>query len=276
MTENIIILAGGASSRMKKSVDQNLSPEKVAQANQLSKGLIQLGGKPFLSYLLENILQAEFKNVYIITGENSKMFRRAFENNPEFVDLNVQFATQYIPEGREKPYGTADALYQCIEQYPNLKEDTFCVCNSDNLYSLNALKNLKNANSHQAILAYDIDHLKYPKERIARFAVMKFDDDYNLTTIVEKPEPDKIVDYTDAHQKIRVSMNIFLFDGKSFFKYLESCPAHPVRDEKELPTALMNMIEDNIKVMGIPIAEHVPDLTSKNDIAILENYLSGS
>lgn len=276
MTENIIILAGGASSRMKKSVDQNLSPEKVAQANQLSKGLIELGGKPFLSYLLDNILQAGFKNVYIITGENSQMFRRAFEINPDFVDLNIQFATQYIPEGRQKPYGTADALYQCIEQYPNLKEDTFCVCNSDNLYSLNALKNLKNANSHQAILAYDIDHLKYPKERIARFAVMKFDDDYNLTTIVEKPEPDKIVDYTDAHQKIRVSMNIFLFDGKSFFKYLESCPAHPVRDEKELPTALMNMIEDNIKVMGIPIAEHVPDLTSKNDIAILENYFSGS
>ena len=276
MTENIIILAGGASSRMKKSVDQNLSPEKVAQANQLSKGLIELGGKPFLSYLLDNILQAGFKNVYIITGENSQMFRRAFENNPDFVDLNIQFATQYIPEGRQKPYGTADALYQCIEQYPNLKEDTFCVCNSDNLYSLNALKNLKNANSHLAILAYDIDHLKYPKEKIARFAVMKFDDDYNLTTIVEKPEPDKIVDYTDAHQKIRVSMNIFLFDGKSFFKYLESCPAHPVRDEKELPTALMKMIEDNIKVMGIPIAEHVPDLTSKNDIAILENYFSGS
>ena len=45
MTENIIILAGGASSRMKKSVDQNLSPEKVAQANQLSKGLIELGGE---------------------------------------------------------------------------------------------------------------------------------------------------------------------------------------------------------------------------------------
>ncbi len=276
MTENIIILAGGASSRMKKSVDQNLSPEKVAQANQLSKGLIELGGKPFLSYLLDNILQAGFKNVYIITGENSQMFRRAFENNPDFVDLNIQFATQYIPDGREKPYGTADALYQCLEQYPNLKEDTFCVCNSDNLYSLNALKNFKNTNLHQAILAYDIDHLKYPKERIARFAVMKFDDDYNLTTIVEKPEPDKIVDYTDAHRKIRVSMNIFLLDGKSFFKYLESCPAHPVRDEKELPTALMNMIEDNIKVMGIPIAEHVPDLTSKNDIAILENYLSGS
>ena len=276
MTENIIILAGGASSRMKKSTDQNLSPEKVAQANQLSKGLIELGGKPFLSYLLENILQAEFKNVYIITGENSKMFRRAFENNPDFVDLNIQFATQYIPEGREKPYGTADALYQCLEQHPNLKEDTFCVCNSDNMYSLNALKNIKNANSRQAILAYDIDHLEYPKERISRFAVMRFNENYDLLAIVEKPEPSRIADYTDAHQKIRVSMNIFLFDGKYFFKYLENSPPHPIRDEKELPTALMNMIGDNIQVLGIPIEEHVPDLTSKNDIAILENYLSGS
>jgi glucose-1-phosphate adenylyltransferase len=257
-------------------VDQNLSQEKVAQANKLSKGLIELNGKPFLSYLLENILKVEFKNVYIITGENSQMFRQALENNPKFRDLNIKFAIQHIPKGRYKPYGTADALHQCIVQYPKLKEDTFCVCNSDNLYSLNALMNLKNSNSRQAILAYDIDKLNYPKERITRFAVMKFDHDYNLTSIIEKPEPDQIGNFTDKHRKIRVSMNIFLFDGKLFFKYLESCPAHPVRDEKELPTALMNMIQDNLEVNGIPIAEHVPDLTSKNDISILEKYLSES
>jgi len=52
MTENIIILAGGASSRMKKSIDSDLPPEKVAQANQLSKGLIELGGKPFFELSL--------------------------------------------------------------------------------------------------------------------------------------------------------------------------------------------------------------------------------
>ena len=276
MTENIIILAGGASSRMKNSVDQNLSQEKVAQANKLSKGLIELNGKPFISYLLENILKVEFKNIYIITGENSQMFRQALDKNPNFRDLNIKFAIQHIPKERYKPYGTADALHQCIVQYPKLRKVTFCVCNSDNLYSLNALMNLKNCNSRQAILAYDLDKLNYPKERIARFAVMKFDHNYNLTTIVEKPEPDQIVNFTDTHQKIRVSMNIFLFDGRLFFKYLESCPAHPTRDEKELPTALMNMIEDNLKVKGIPIAEHVPDLTSKNDISILENYLSES
>ena len=68
-------------------------------------------------------------------------------------------------------------------------------------------------------------------------------------------------------------MNIFLFDGNFFFKFLKNCPPHPKRDEKEIPTALSNMINDNIKVIGIPIAEHVPDLTSKGDIIELEKFL---
>ena len=271
---SLLIMAGGASSRMKKSTEQNLSSEKNTQANQLSKGLIELGGRPFLSYLLNNILEAEFKNIYIITGENHQMFRDAFDNHPNLDSLKIKFATQHIPEGREKPYGTADALYQCLQQYPHLKEDTFCVCNSDNLYSLKALKMLRNATPSQAILAYDIDHLEYPKERISRFAVMRFNKNYDLLAIVEKPEPSRMANYTDAHQKIRVSMNIFLFDGKSFFKYLENCTPHHIRDEKELPTALMNMIDDNIQVLGIPIAEHVPDLTSKKDILLLEKYFN--
>jgi glucose-1-phosphate adenylyltransferase len=101
---------------------------------------------------------------------------------------------------------------------------------------------------------------------------MKFNKDYDLLAVVEKPDPSIIQNYTDAHQKVRVSMNIFLFDGKYFFKYLESCPIHPIRNEKELPSALMNMIKDNIGVRGIPISEHVPDLTSKKDIVELEKY----
>ena len=68
-------------------------------------------------------------------------------------------------------------------------------------------------------------------------------------------------------------MNIFLFDGELFCKYLNNCPPNPIRNEKELPTALLNMINDGISVKGIPIAEHVPDLTSKGDILKLEKYL---
>ena len=273
MTKNIVILAGGASTRMKKSSNKNLSPEKIFQANHVSKGLIEFGGRPFLSYLLDNILNAGFKNVYIITGENSKIFRKSFKNNPNFNQLKIKFAIQYIHERRDKVYGTADALYQCLEQYPNLKTDKFCVCNSDNLYSTKAFRMLRDTKQSQAILAYDIDYLKYAKERISGFAVMRFNKFYDLLDIVEKPELEKIANYRDDTRKIRVSMNIFLFDGKYFFRFLKNCPPHPIRDEKEIPTALSNMINDNIKVIGIPIAEHVPDLTSKGDIIELEKFL---
>jgi glucose-1-phosphate adenylyltransferase len=258
---------------MKKSTAQNLTPDKVTQANQLSKGLIELKGKPFLSYLLKHILEAGFKNVFIITGAKSDNFRKAFENKAEFEGLKIQFATQFIPEGREKPMGTADALYQCLNEFPHLKESKFCVCNSDNLYSLKALKLLKNSTAQQAILAYDINHLNFSRARISRFAVMRFNADNKLLSIVEKPEENEIQQYTDSSGKIRVSMNIFLFDGELIFKHLENCPLHPSRNEKELPTALLNMIHDNAVVNGIPIAEHVPDLTSKEDIAVLEKYL---
>ena len=50
---------------------------------------------------------------------------------------------------------------------------------------------------------------------------------------------------------------------------------HPIRREKELPTALMSMVKDHPKsVFGIPLSEHVPDLTSKEDIKIMKEYLN--
>ena len=274
MTDTLIILAGGASSRMKNSIDSNLSPEKSAQANKRSKGLIEVNGKPFLSYLLDNVLKAGFKNVIIITGENSELFRSTYDKNEEFVNLNIKFATQYIPKERVKPFGTADAVYQSIIQYPELKNKKFCVCNSDNLYSLEVFRLLRESNYQQALIAYDRDKLLYPKERISRFAIMRFSKNYRLTEIIEKPDQGKISENKDEKNKVRISMNIFLFDGNIFFKYLEECPIHPDRDEKELPSAIMNMISDNKKIYGIPVSENVLDLTSKEDISKLEEQLN--
>ena len=70
-------------------------------------------------------------------------------------------------------------------------------------------------------------------------------------------------------------MNIFKFNGTQFYYYLKNCPIHPERNEKELPTALLNMIADDARaVKAIPMAEHVPDLTGKNDIKVMNEYLS--
>ncbi|QKJ63929.1 sugar phosphate nucleotidyltransferase [Flavobacterium sp. M31R6] len=280
MHNSLIILAGGASSRMKKQASLgNLSNEEIQQANERSKGLIGVGpnGRPLLDYLLLNAKKAGYKNIYIIIGEQGKLFKEFYgsknENN-DFHGLNISFAVQYIPEGRIKPFGTADALFQAVEQYPELNTQLYSVCNSDNLYSTRALLALRETNSPNALISYDRDAMEFPSERISRFAIAKLGTDNQLLDILEKPSADSIEDYKDSEGKLRVSMNAFKFNGTLLYPYLKNCPAHPERDEKELPTALLNAIKDHPNMtIGIPFSEHVPDLTAKEDILEVKEYL---
>lgn len=280
MHDNLIILAGGASSRMKKEVSlDNLTEEEITQANERSKGLIGVGpnGRPLLDYLLLNAKKAGYKNIYIIIGEQGELFKEFYgsENkNNNFHGLNISFAIQYIPEGRVKPFGTADALFQAIEQYPELNSQYYSVCNSDNLYSFKALYALRETDSPNAFISYDRDALEFPLERISRFAIAKLDKNNCLLDILEKPTADVLESYKDAEGKLRVSMNAFKFDGTILYPYLKNCPIHPERDEKELPTVLLNSLkEDGNTALGIPFSEHVPDLTAKEDIAEVKAYL---
>lgn len=280
MHNNLIILAGGASSRMKKQSSlENLNEEEIQQANERSKGLIGVGpnGRPLLDYLLLNAKKAGYKNIYIIIGEQGELFKEFYgsknENN-DFHGLNISFAVQYVPENRIKPFGTADALFQAVEQYPELNTQLYSVCNSDNLYSTKALLALRETNSPNAFISYDRDAMEFPSERISRFAIAKLGVDNQLLDILEKPSADSIEDYKDSEGKLRVSMNAFKFDGALLYPYLKNCPVHPERDEKELPTALLNAIKDHPNMtVGIPFSEHVPDLTAKEDILEVKEYL---
>lgn len=277
MNETLVILAAGLSSRMKKSISsKGISSEAIEQANQISKGLIALGKskRPLLDYLINNARISGYKSIYLIIGEDSKLFKTTYSNNPNFSDLSISFATQYIPDGRVKPLGTADALVQAMDQYPQLKKISFSVCNSDNLYSVNALSKLRENPEINSFIAYDSKHLKFPEDRLSSFAVTILDNENKLLDIIEKPKKEEIDSFQDKRGVIRVSMNIFSFKGDQLYKYVKLCPIHKDRNEKELPIAVLNMIKDFPGSMqGIPIEEHVPDLTSKDDIVEIEKYL---
>lgn len=128
--------------------------------------------------------------------------------------------------------------------------------------------------SKNAFINYNRDTLDYAMDRISRFALTKTDGQRFLKTIVEKPTASETSDYKDEDGKYRVRMNIFKFDGSKFYAYLKNCPLHQERSEKELPTVIVLMIKDHPQTMrGIPLSEHVPDLTGKNDIHKMETYL---
>ena len=279
MHDNLIILAGGASSRMKKSMaSATLSEAEIKSANSVSKALIGIGkdNRPILDYLLFNAEKAGFKNVFIVVGEHSDSFKKHYRDTSEnaFHNLALHFATQYIPKGRIKPFGTADALSQALGQYPHLQNETFTVCNSDNLYSVDVFKALRKNKDANAFISYDRDGLLFTMERISRFALVLLDAENYVSNIIEKPSEDKVEGYRDIHGKFRVSMNIFKLNGSEIHPFLLHCPIHLERNEKELPLAILNMCKNNPKALkGIPFNEHVPDLTSKEDIEILKKYI---
>ena len=274
MTKTIVILAAGMSSRMKKSIDSDIDDSKADEANKKSKSLITFGDKPFIYFLLKNIFEAGFENVIMVVGKDFDDFKKQLDNLNFNNKLKIDYAIQKIPKDRVKPFGTADAVFQTMDQIEILKNSIFCVCNSDNLYSTNSLRTIRENAYENAVLAYDRDSLNFPKERVSSFSILMTDDNFNLLNFIEKPTQEQVDQNLDSNGKIRVSMNIFKFNGLQAFDFIKNCPINPIRNEKELPSAIVNMINENdLYMKGIPIAEHVPDLTSKADINIIQKLI---
>ena len=276
MIQSLLIMAAGASSRMKASVAKDIGTAATEQANNRTKGLIEIGenGKPLLYYLLRNAQEAGYKTIYLITAADASFFRSTMRSLPNLDQLHFVFVIQHIPQGRTKPLGTADAVFQALEQFPVLQKNRFSVCNSDNLYSVNAFRRLSSIEQGSGLIAYDLKSLNFTKEKIAGFALLVFDSDFYLENIVEKPAAADLNKAIDEHGSVYISMNAFTFDGNILYSFLSDCPIHLDRDEKELPTALLHMIQEHPRsVKGIPMQEHVPDLTTKKDLLLLAHYL---
>lgn len=268
-----LILAGGMSSRMKASSSSDLDSKRSELANTMSKGLLPIGPdqKPFMLYLMDQVKAAGIHDFIILLNEKdttSKDILSAYNN-----DYHIEFVTQFIPADRKKPFGTADAVFQAMSQNESLKTETFIVCNTDNLYSKKAFEALKNYPKNNAMIAYDRDALNFPEEKILAFALSHFDENFTLKSIIEKPNPKDAESYRDADGKFRISMNIFKFSGTDFYDAFKNCPTSHLRNEKEIPSAIMLFIKKGGSFHGIPLAEHVPDLTTKDDILLLEKSI---
>ena len=272
---SLIIMAGGVSSRMKRSLGKSkLSESKKKLAQSVHKSLIPLGieQKPLIFHLISNAVSAGYSDIYLITSPENQAFQEYIgkdKSHNTYAGAQVHFVIQDTTEDRVKPLGTADAVEQALNQYPELQNQTFTICNGDNLYSCNAFKQLcKERKTPNALISYARSALNYTDKRLVSFAVMDIDSQGYLKALVEKPNPETIEKYRDHTGEIRVSMNIFSFFGKQLYPYLKNCPIHPERNEKELPEEirLLNEKEPNqIECFGVN--ENILDLTSADDIA---------
>jgi len=78
----LVILAGGASSRLKKSLDGiNLDRSVSEIAKSSHKTLIPLGDdkRPLLYFILQNALKAGVRDIFLITSPENSAFKSFME-----------------------------------------------------------------------------------------------------------------------------------------------------------------------------------------------------
>jgi dTDP-glucose pyrophosphorylase len=280
----LIILAGGASSRLKRTLnDVNLDQNVSDVAKSSHKTLIPLGNdkRPLLYFILKNALNAGVSEVFLITSPKNSAFKTFIESEVfknSFLDMKVNFAIQEKPKDREKPLGTSDALMQAMDQHDVLKSNSFVIINGDNLYSVKSLNSLFELDEKQhALISYDRDALNFPHERLTKFALINVNENNKLINIIEKPPIEEVDNFRDKLNKIRVSMNIFKFFGPTIYPFIKNCPLHPERKEKEIPEAVRNYIKEFPNSFdALPFFEHIPDLTSAKDILTIIKSIKNS
>jgi len=158
--KKVVIAAAGQGTRMKE-----LSKEK-------SKHLIEVNKRPFLSYLLDNLMEAGYKDITLVVGYESDLMEQFLKD----YGYNAKVINQFEILGpKEKIYGTACPL-MCIK---DINEPFLYIC-GDNFYSVEDLKEMNVDDDYNYVAGLKNEH---PES----FGVLIPDGEF-LKEIIEKPK----------------------------------------------------------------------------------------
>lgn len=175
-----ILLAGGIGSRL------------FPATNNLSKQLLPVFDKPMFYYPLSSLLQAQIREVLIITTPEDKgIFQRMLGDGSQ-LGMIIEYAEQLIPNGIAKAFEIGESF---------IAGDSVCLILGDNLFlgdSIPALLQRSRAqHSGATVFGYAVNDPE-------RYGVVEFDHQQNVLSIEEKP----------AHPKSNIAVTgLYFYDA---------------------------------------------------------------
>ncbi len=167
--KKVVVSAAGQGTRMLE-----LTKDK-------SKHLISVGDRPFLAYLLDNILEAGYEEIILVVGFREDMIReflRYYTFNGRQDYGTIKIVNQFEILGpKEKEYGTACPI-KCVKDL--IKNENFISLCGDNFYSVDDLKAMNIDDDYNYVAGVENDHPE-------KYGVLIIDNGF-LKEIVEKPK----------------------------------------------------------------------------------------
>ena len=233
MIKKVVIAAAGRGTRM-----LHLSRNK-------SKHLINIKNKPFLGYLLDNLVKAGYKELILVVGYKIEVVKRFLEE----YNYKVKLVNQFEILGKNE-YGTLCPL-KCVKNI--IGEDNFLAVYGDNLYSVKDLKAFNIDDNYNYVAGF---LHKHPE----KYGVLISSDGF-LKKIVEKPK---------ENIGNLINTGLYKFTSEVFDK-ITKVKISP-RGEYELTDAITLLAKDK-KVKIKEIEDYWLDFGNPADIMKLSNFL---
>ncbi len=254
-------------------------------------------GHIIMDFSMYDAKKAGFEKViFIIKRENERDFKETVGKRIERY-MEVSYAFQElenvpegcaVPEGRIKPWGTAHAVYSCMDQI----DGPFAVINADDYYGREAFELIYNyLSTHEddekyryAMVGYQLGNTVTDNGHVAR-GICEVNADGELTGICERTRIEKRDDgiaYTEddgqtwipVESDATVSMNMWGFTRSILDEIRDEFPAfleeglrsNPLKCEYFLPTVVSNLLEtDRASVSVLKSADKWYGVTYKED-----------
>lgn len=164
--KKVVVSAAGQGTRM-----QELSKDK-------SKHLITVNNRPFLAYLLDNIIKAGYSEIMLVVGFRQDLIAEFLKTYELPAGVTISMVNQFEILGpKEKEYGTACPL-KCVKDF--LGNDQFISLVGDNFYSVGDLASMNIDDEYCYVGGLKAEHPE-------RFGVL-IEDGELLKEIIEKPK----------------------------------------------------------------------------------------
>lgn len=245
MIKKIVIAAAGQGTRM------------LEMTKDKSKHLIEVQSRPFLAYLLDNILKAGFKEVILVVGFREDVVKDflksyAFEGR----DYSIKVVNQFEVLGpKEKEYGTACPV-KCVKDL--VGRESFIYTLGDHFYSVRDLTSVAVEDSFNYASAITSDTPE-------RFGVL-LEKNGILEKIIEKPK---------EFVGNLVNVSLYKFTPEIFDK-ISKIGKSP-RGEYEITDAVNLLAKENkMKVYQLQDKEYWIDFGRPEDISKFSDFLKNA
>ena len=240
MIKKVVIAAAGQGTRM-----LHFSDDK-------SKHLIDVQDRPFLAYLLDNLITAGYNDIILVVGFKKELMEEFKKEFLKYHDLKIKIIDQHEILGpKEKEYGTACPI-KCVKDIVN--NSNFIYVYGDNLFSVDDLKSMNIDDEFCYVAGLKQNHPE-------KYGVLIEDGDDFLENIIEKPK---------EFVGNLINAGLYKFTPEVFDKIskIKNSP----RGEYEI-TDVISLLAEERKVKIKKIKDYWHDFGNPEDIEKLSEFI---